>query len=180
MAFKMKGSAFKLNNVATKSALKQVDPERKAAMDEKSKEDERKAEMDKPVKSPLEQKLNENPTAMTAGLDRGHAAGEGDHNVFGKLTRNEDEWYEKNPYMSPTADEQDIFVGKDIEETNKQYYPGEKGFKPYGGREGEKYTISQGGKLVGQREDMGGYHGNDEAYINRAKKLERERDMENQ
>jgi hypothetical protein len=131
-------------------------------------------------KSPMEQKLNENPNAQTAGYWRGYT--DPGRTVSGNVatTRNEDKFYKENPYMSPTADEQDIFVGKDIEETNKQYYPGEKGFKPYGGREGEKYTISQGGKLVGQREDMGGYHGNDEAYINRAKKLERERDMENQ
>jgi len=64
MAFKMKGSAFKLGNVATKSALKQRDEEGKAKMDEKSKRPDtgapenpwaEKGYKGPPMKSPLEQ-----------------------------------------------------------------------------------------------------------------------------
>ena len=51
MAFKMKGSAFKLNNVATKSALKQTKEEHKEIKDRLKGEDlteaERKAILDK-------------------------------------------------------------------------------------------------------------------------------------
>ncbi len=120
--------------------------------------------------SALKQKLNENPHAHTSNYWRGYTGESGrTASGLGKTTRYEDEFYKENPYMSPTAEEQDIFVGKDIEETRDQY-------DPY---KGKRYAVSETGQPVTQSQDMGGNRFNDEAYINRAKKLERKKEAEN-
>ena len=118
-------------------------------------------------KSPMEQKLNENPNAQTAGYWRGYT--DPGRTVSGNVatTRNEDKFYKENPYMSPTADEQDIFVGKDIEETRSQYKP----------HKGKLYAMSETGQPVTMQQDISGNHMNDMAFINYAKKLEREKEM---
>ena len=133
-------------------------------------------QIETPVKSPLEQKLSENPRGHVAPPGegdhwRGYKKGDG-HTNLGVIRPNEEEWYEDNPRMSPTADEQDIFSGKDIEATRDQY-------DNIGVDEPKTYsTINKWGNRISMQNDMSGNHANDQAYINYAKRLERERDME--
>tara|TARA_R110000851_G_scaffold221902_1_gene374711 strand:+ start:1536 stop:2285 length:750 start_codon:yes stop_codon:yes gene_type:complete len=231
MAFKMKGSAFKLNNVATKSALKdqrgthiKEDKKQHADADhtweshggpktkretEESKQDKlnkrRKAqdlkplakkEIDKsavPMKSPLEQKLNENPHAQVQDRYRGKEKGRYDYGtdprtgeelkgfrndpwdpIKGVIRPNEEQWYEDNPNMSPTADEQDIFAGRDIQATRAQYRKNPD--------TGYRYTQAKtrGGSIdpsrfVSMEDDMGVSGINDKANVNRSIRLEKEK-----
>lgn len=92
--------------------------------------------------------------------------------IGGVITKAEEKWYKDNPYSSPTADEQDIFMGKDIEATNNQYTKGS---------DGKLYIGSvDNGKAATRDEDLSGNHDNDKIYINRGKRLEREKAARNQ
>ena len=131
-------------------------------------------------KSPVKQKLNENPHAITSDMYwRGRPKKEtySHDKSGGVVTRHEDKWYEENPYMSPTAEEQDIFIGKDIEATDQQYYPPQEGFMLDERGNPQRWTVSATGKHISQQEDMGGNQFNNPAYINYAKRLEREKEM---
>ena len=162
MAFKMKGSAFKLGNVATKSALKQkiVNQVGSDGVHEYGNPNAESAELD--VSKRTRGRLKKYNADGTANRKGGNPQG-------GAITTNEEQWYKDNPYKSPSAEEQDIFVGKDIEATNDQYTKG---------KDGKLYITSQEtGNSGTRKEDMGGTHFNDKFHVNYGKRLERERDM---
>ena len=147
----------------------------------------------KSMKSPLEQKLNENPHARVQDRYRGKEKGRYDYGtdprtgeelkgfrndpwdpIKGVIRPNEEQWYEDNPNMSPTADEQDIFAGRDIQATRAQYRKNPD--------TGYRYTQAKtrGGSIdpnrtVSMRDDMGTTGVNDVAYVNRGMRLEREK-----
>ena len=161
MAFKMKGSAFKLGNVATKSALKQkiVNQVGSDGVHEYGNPNAESAELD--VSKRTRGRLKKYNADGTANRKGGNPQG-------GAITTNEEQWYKDNPNKSPSADSQDIFVGKDIEATNDQYTKG---------KDGKMWISGQTGNSGTRKEDMGGTHFNDKFHVNYGKRLERERDM---